>query len=69
MRGDQIADQRHDAGDDFVLAMMAVGKEGVVGDINIMRVGARPDDLTQYREPAKAGIENQNRRRCCHGGF
>ena len=47
-----------------VLAMVAVGKERVVGDIDIMRVGPRADDLTQYREPAKAGIEYQNRRRC-----
>ena len=42
MRGDQLADQRHHARDDLVLAMVAVGKEGVVGDIDIMRVGPRP---------------------------
>ena len=69
MRGDQFADQRHHARDDLVLAMVAVGKEGVVGDIGIMRVGPRPDDLTQYREPAQAGIENQNCWRCCHAVF
>jgi len=64
MRGDQFANQRHHARNDLVLAMVAVGKECVVGDVGIMRVGPRFDDLTQYREPAKAGIENQNRRRC-----
>ena len=69
MRGDQFADQRHHPRDDLVLAMVAVGKEGVVGDIDIMRVGPRPDDLTQYRESAKAGIENQNRWRGCHAGI
>jgi hypothetical protein len=41
---------------------MAVGKERIVGDVDIMRVRAGLDDLTQYREPAKAGIEYQNRR-------
>ena len=46
-----------------LLAVVAVGKERIVRDINVMRVGARPDDFTQYREPAKAGIEHQNRRR------
>ena len=45
------------------LAVMAVGKERIVGDIDIMRVRPRGDDLTQYREAAKAGIEHQNRRR------
>ena len=45
-----------------VLAVMAIGKEGVVGDIDIMRVGPRRDDLTQHREAAKAGIEYENRR-------
>jgi hypothetical protein len=42
MRGDQFADQRHDARDDLVLAMVAVGKERVVGDIDIMRVKPCP---------------------------
>ncbi len=45
---------------------MAIGKERIVGDINVMRIRPRPDDFTQYREPAKAGIEHQNRRRCRH---
>ena len=61
VRGDQFADQRHHAGDDLVLAVMAVGKERVVGDIDIMRVGSRGDDLAQHRESAKAGIEDENR--------
>ena len=60
---DQFADQRHHAGDDLVLAVVAVGKERIIGDIDIMRVGPRTDDFTQYREPAKAGIEYENRRR------
>ena len=64
MGGDQFADHRHHPGDDLFLAMVAVGKEGVIRDINIMRVRPRLDDLTQYREPAKAGIEYENCRGC-----
>jgi len=51
---DQFTDQRHDAGDDLFLAVIIVGKEGIVGDINIVRIGTRGHDLTQDREPAKA---------------
>jgi len=46
--------------------MVAVGKKRIVRDINVVRVRTCPDDFTQYREPAKAGIEYQNRRRCRH---
>ncbi len=49
-----------------VFAMVAVGKECVVGDIDIVRIGSRLDDLTQYREAAEAGIEQKNRRRRYH---
>jgi len=66
MRADQFPHQRHHAGDDLVLAVVAVGKEGVVRDVDVMRVGARSHDLTQDREPAKAGIEHQNRRGIGH---
>ena len=57
---DQFADQRHHARDDLLLAVVAIGKERIVGDIDVMRVGPRADDLTQYREAAKAGVEHQN---------
>ena len=60
---DQLADQRHHAGDDLLLAVVAIGEEGVVGDIDVMRVGTGADDLAQDREAAKAGIEHENRRR------
>ena len=62
MRGDQLADQGHHPGDDRLLAVMAIGKERIVRDVDIMRIGPRRDDLTQHREAAKAGIEHQNRR-------
>ena len=63
---DQFADQRHHAGDDLLLAMVAIGEEGVVGDIDIVGIGPRADDLAQDREAAKAGIEDENRWRRCH---
>ena len=59
MGGDQFADQRHHAGDDRFFAVMAVGKERVIGDIDVMRIGPRADDLTQHGEAAEAGIEHR----------
>ena len=66
MLGDQIADQRHDAGDERILAVVPVGKEGVVGDIDATGVRARIDDLAQHRQPAKAGIEHEDGRMLRH---
>ena len=62
MRPDQFADQWHDARNDLVFAVVAVWKERVVGDIDIMRIRARLDDLAHDREPAKAGIKHENDR-------
>jgi hypothetical protein len=42
---------------------MAVGEERIIGDKDVVRVRPHRDDLTQYREPAKAGIEHENGRR------
>ncbi len=42
---DQLADQRHHAGDDLVLGVVAIGEERVIGDIDVMRVGPGADDL------------------------
>ncbi|MGY4293810.1 hypothetical protein ACVWXN_001905 [Bradyrhizobium sp. i1.4.4] len=66
MRANQFAHQRHDAGDDLVLAVVAIGEEGIVGDIDEMRVRARSHDLAEHRESAKAGIEHQDRRGIGH---
>ncbi len=38
------------------LAVVAVGKERIVGDIDLVRVRPGADDLTQDREAAGAGI-------------
>jgi hypothetical protein len=42
--------------------VVAIRKEHVVGDVDIMRVGANLDDLTQNGKTAEAGIEQENRR-------
>ena len=60
---DQLADQWHHAGNDLFLAVVAVGKERIVGDINVVRIGPGADDLAQDREAAKAGIEDKDRGR------
>ena len=57
---DQLSDQRHHAGDDFVFAEAAIGEEGVVGDIDISCSGEGADDLPQHGEAAEAGIEDKN---------
>ena len=57
---DQFTDQRHDAADNGILAVMAVGKERVVGDVEIVRVGPYLDDLAVDRKAAETGIENDN---------
>ena len=67
MRRDQLAHHRHHAGNDLLLGVVAIGKEHIVGDIDIMRVRPQPHHLAQHREPAKAGIEHENRRSAWHG--
>jgi hypothetical protein len=62
--GDPFADQGHDAGNDLVLAVVAVGKVRIISDIYVMCVRTRADDLAQHCEAAKAGIENKNRLVC-----
>ena len=42
------------------LAVVAIGKERIVGDIDIVRVGPGADDLAQDREAAKAGVEDED---------
>ena len=63
MMYDQFSDQRHHAGNDLLFAVMAVGKERVVGDIDVVRVGPGADDLPQDGEAAKTEVEHENRRR------
>ena len=42
------------------LAVVAIGKERIVGDIDVVRIGPGADDLAQDREAAKAGVEDED---------
>jgi hypothetical protein len=63
---DQLAHQVANARDEFGLAATAVGKEGVVGDVNVIRIGPRLGDFAENGQSAETGIEGENGR--CHGG-
>src|SRR5262249_18726308 len=63
---DQLAHERAHPRDELRLAASAVGKEGIVGDIDVARIGPRLDDLAKYREAAQSGIEDEDGR--SHGG-
>jgi len=66
--GDQLAHENRDAIDQLRLAMVAIGKESIVRDIDVMRVGSCFGDLPEHGETAKAGIEDQNGRCIRHAG-
>jgi hypothetical protein len=40
--------------------VVAIGKERIVGDLDVVRVGPGADDLAQDREAAKAGVEDED---------
>ena len=42
---------------------MAIGKKGIIGDIDVMRIAPHGDDLPQHGETAEAGIEDENGRK------
>ena len=58
---DQPPEQRRDAARDLRLAALAVGKAGAVGDIDDRRVGQQRARRPEHRQPADAGIEEQER--------
>ena len=60
--GDRLADDIDDARDQRVFRHVAVGKAGIVGDIDEARVGPRRGDLAEHGEPADAGIEDEDGR-------
>ncbi len=62
MGGDQLADQRHHAGDNLVFIVLSVGEVGVVGDVDVVRQRPHPNDLTENGETSKSGIEHKNGR-------
>src|SRR2546430_17449305 len=62
MRREQLARERADARDELVLAVAAIGKEGVIGDIDVVRVGPRLRYFAKDGKPAQAGIEDEDGR-------
>ncbi len=66
--GDQFAHQRDDPLDQRGLSLLAVGEEGVIGNIVIARVRPRIGDLAEDRKAAEPGIEHKDGRRRRHGG-
>ena len=53
MLGDRLADDVEDARDQRRFRLVAVGKAGVVRDIDVARVGPRRGDLAEHGEPAE----------------
>src|SRR5262249_46564075 len=66
MRGDQLAHQIEYPGDQHLLIEPAVGKTGIVSDVNVAGIGPRRDHLTIDRKAAKTGIEHQDGWRGSH---
>src|SRR5689334_25360359 len=58
--GDQFGYEATDTGNQFLLRLGAIRKEGVVRHIEISRVGSCLGDLTKDRQAAQSGIEDQN---------
>ena len=66
MRVDQRRHQRDDPLDQRRLAVGAVGKERVVGDVDEARIRACRRDLAMDGEAAQPGIKHKDRRRARH---
>ena len=60
---DEPAEQRRDAARQLRVALLAVGKAGAVGGIDDRRIGQQLARRPEHRQPADAGIEEEE------GGF
>src|SRR5262249_3353393 len=58
--------ERADPRDELRLAAAAIGKEGIVGDVDVARIGPHLGDLAKNGEAAEPGIKDENGRG--HGG-
>ena len=58
VRVNRLADDIDNARDQRAFRLIAIGKTGIVGDINEMRIGARAQHFAIDGQPADAGIEN-----------
>src|SRR5262249_57034182 len=59
---DQLAHERAHPRDEFRLAATVIGKEGIVGDVDVARIGPRIDDLAKNGEAAEPGIKDKDAR-------
>ncbi len=57
---DQLRHQRHDTRGQCIGAVVTIGEERIVADIDVSRIRTRADDLARDGEAAEAGIENEN---------
>src|SRR5262249_22240692 len=62
----QFAHERADPRDKLRFAAAAIGKEGIVGDVDVARIGPHLGDLAKNGEAAEPGIKDENGRG--HGG-
>jgi hypothetical protein len=67
VRLDQLAHEVADARHKLRLAVAAVRKEGVIGDVKVTRARPRLGDFAENGQSAETGIEDENGR--CHGGY
>src|SRR5262249_32972379 len=63
---DQLAHKVAHARDELRLAATAIGKEGIVGNIDVARIGPRLGDLAKNGEAAKPGVKDEDA--ASHGG-
>ena len=64
---DQLAHEGNHARHELGLAMAAIRKESIVGDVEVARIGARLEDLAKDGEAPEPGIEHENGRCSGHG--
>ena len=60
--GDEVGHESYEALDQFGVAAAGIGKERIVGDIEIARIRPRLRDLAKDREATEPGIEDENGR-------
>ena len=60
MHADKPLHDGDDTGDKRSLVPAAIGEPGIVGHVDILGVGARPDDLAEDGEASETGIEQEN---------
>jgi hypothetical protein len=60
MFGDKPRHNRNDAVDERIVAPGAIGKTGVIRDIDVTGVGPKFRNFTEYSQSAEARVENKD---------